>query len=232
MDAYPWRRVTGFVEPLSDEWFECRRGRITASERMHVAVYGTRKAKNKMLDDLEFELKSGQDWNQSKFGESNKYTEWGNKHEAEALRSVEFMFDVNAYQPGLLVHEAVPIIAVTPDFRVTKLTGQLAVTGELKCPYYLRNHMKWVTDGVQANPVYATQVQTQLLVTGDPLAWFCSYHPDLPPGDQLHREVVEPDLALHELMLEKAQEIADMLLSGRRYGTGRTVAATGIPQIF
>jgi len=228
MDAYPWRRVEGFVEPLSDEWFECRRGRITASERMHVAVHGTKRAKNKMLGELEAELHPG--W--VHVGSDSRYTAWGRQHEAEAIRNVEFMFDVSAYQPGLLVHEAVPIIAVTPDFRVTKFTGQLAVTGELKCPYYLRNHMKWVTDGVQANPVYATQVQTQLLVTGDPLAWFCSYHPDLPPGDQLHREVVEPDLALHELMLEKAQEIADMLLSGRRYGTGRTVAATGIPQIF
>ncbi len=229
MDAYPWRKPEGFVEPLSDEWFECRRGRITASERMHVAVHGTKKAKNKMLDELEAELQPG--W--VHVGSGSRYTEWGHQHEDEARRNVAFMFDADLYEPGLLVEPRCPIIAVTPDFRVrAPVIEQWVATGELKCPYYLRNHMRLVTDGLRSNAVYATQVQTQMMVTRDPVSWFCSYHPDLPPGEQLYREIVEADTSLHNRMLEAASELSSMLLSGRRYGTGRTVAATGIPQIF
>src|SRR5438132_6625026 len=83
----PWREVKGLVEDLSDEWFECRRGRITASKRMEITLHGTKRAKNAMLDELEAELQDG--W--VRVPTSSRYMEWGRNHEAEAIRNVSFM---------------------------------------------------------------------------------------------------------------------------------------------
>lgn len=220
----PWFNSPG-AAALSEAWWNARRGRITGSQRMHVLLNGRVKTKNAMLDTLALELS---DDFVRKPEVNVKYTEWGHRQEPHALRNIAFMYDVDVRSPGIMVHPRLPILSCTPDF----LLDDPDVTGELKCPYLLREHINLTTGGMKAKPIYRTQVQTELFVTGHRQAWFCSYHPDLPPGEQLHREVVVPDADLHNRMYDECLRLQDMLFSGARFGEGRTIADTGVPQIF
>lgn len=189
-----------------------------------MALDGTQSAKDKMLDEMQAELEPGFQW----IHKSNKFMDHGHAYEAECRRNIEFMHDVEAYEPGFLVHPEVPILACTPDYA---LVGR-SVTGEIKCPYYLHNHVKLML-GVRHHEKYWLQVQGQLLVSGAEELWFSSYHPDQPEETRMTLEFVKPDQNLHERMLEACNVIADMLKSGRRFGAKPpSSGASGVGQFF
>jgi putative phage-type endonuclease len=212
------------ITPYSEEWWEARRGKITAS-RMMRALYGGPAGKNGLLDDLELELSPS--YKRPKESDAPPLV-WGRKQEPKCRALIELLYDVECYEPGLLFHPEVPIIGATPDYAVAT---NPEIVGEIKCPWKLKNHFKLMA-GLYTNEDYVVQVQTQLLVMGLPVAWFTSYHPDAPEGQKLYRELVGPDLETHDKILTSCSELQRMLTSGSRYGKGVTKNAAGIPQLF
>lgn len=223
------------IAPYSPEWWQARRGKITAS-RMFRALYGGPGGKNNLLDALEAELADDFVWPPENDAPPLK---WGRDHEPKCRELIEIVYDVDVYEPGLMFHKDVPIIGATPDFAITKLyveglkPSSRTIAGEIKCPWKLKNHFKHVVGGLAANQDYVCQVQCQMLVMGTDEAWFVSYHPEATAGSKLYREVVEPDRALQDHMLVACVELERMLQSGSRFDNGPGVTrARGIPQLF
>lgn len=215
------------IAPLSPEWWEARRGKITSS-RIRTAVNGTRDGKNALLDRLEAELQPGFMWPP----EVNvPALRWGKEQEPKCRRLIDFMYDVDTYEPGLAFHPDVPILGATPDYCLAQSVWPPPVVGEIKCPLLLKHHTK-LSMGLKYHRLYSTQVQCHMLVFDADEAWFTSYHPDAPRGAQLYREIVQPQPGLQSHMLTSCDEMARMLKSGSRYGKGVLRSATGVPQLF
>lgn len=217
------------IAPLSPEWWEARRGKITSS-RVRTAVNGTRDGKNALLDRLQAELEPGFQWPPEV---DVKALRWGKEQEPKCRRLIEFMYDADAYEPGLRFHADVPILGSTPDYAITDKLAECAphTVGEIKCPLLLKHHTK-LSMGLKYHRLYSTQVQCHMLVFGAGEAWFTSYHPAAPRGAKLYREIVKPQTGLQSHMLTSCDEMARMLQSGSRFGRGVLKSATGVPQLF
>jgi hypothetical protein len=224
------------IKPLSKEWWQARRGKITSS-RMRTAIWGRPDGKNSLLNRLEAELQPDLVWPPEI---STRALAWGKRHEPRCRSLIDFMFlsvdeRIALYDPGLLFHREVPIIGATPDYAISyQDSPDIAphVVGEIKCPMLLKHHDK-LRAGLRHHRQYLAQVQTHLLVTGAPVAWFTSYHPLAGPSQRLYREVVIANSQLHDVMLERCSEMASMLQSGRRFPKrGVTKSMAGIPQVF
>lgn len=215
-----------YIKPYSPEWWSARRGKITASKRLHTVLYGTLAAKNKMLDELDAELADGFTWPAEAQGAA---LSWGKDHETQARNLIEMMYDVKTYEPGFLCHPEVPILACTPDYAIV---GQ-NITGEIKCPYKPENHQKLFLQGLQSNDKYVVQVQGQMLITGAGVGWFSSFDPRTATHSmRLSRETILPDDEMQTSMLYGCEKIASMLQSGSRFGTGRVTTPSGVRRCF
>jgi YqaJ-like viral recombinase domain len=227
------------IAPYSDAWWLARVGKITASERLFTAVYAGPRLKNNLLDELKRELQIGFVTRKP----DNKFQAHGRQHEPKARALVELMYGVHTVDAGLLTHPQCEILAATPDYVVrsppdgapSTWAGPIYVVGEIKCPFFLKNHFIYnlsLGDLEAANARYWVQVQGQLAITGAPIAWFSTYHPDAEPGYQFFNYQISPDVHMHARMLESCAELADMLQRDVRYGVGRTVDRDNIPQLF
>ncbi len=219
-----------YIKPYSPEWWSARRGKITASKRLHTVLYGTLAAKNKMLDELDAELADGFTWPAEAQGAA---LSWGKDHETQARNLIEMMYDVKTYEPGFLCHPEVPILAATPDYGISTDGGKTTeITGEIKAPYLQKNHTVLYLQGLKSNRKYETQVQGQILVTGAHEGWFSSFDPRAPHPLRLSREIIQPDEKLHTQMLEGCVKIASMLKSDSRFGRGKVTTPSGVRRCF
>jgi hypothetical protein len=214
-------------EQNTDEWLNARRGRITASSRAHKLLYSRDSTISLMMDEMAEELKhpAGNTF-------SSAATEHGHAFEQQAINEYD-MARLSSGEiissPGMFVHPLFDIASATPDFFEGDDT-----TGQVKCPYKLKNHLALVHFGVRAtNSSYYTQVQFESYVTGRPRIVFVSYHPDAPVSNQLYIEEVEMSLKMHDTFHERLQWINHMLVNNERPEVKKKYEGVdGIPDLF
>lgn len=159
------------AEQRSPEWFEARRGKITASNFDKIVTIAglPSKQREKMLYQTAGELISG--IAQESFKSSAM--ERGILLEPEAISVYEFATGEKINKIGLCVDDDYDFGA-SPDGMVGE-DGLL----EIKCPA-IHTHVEYLINGVLPSD-YIQQVQGQLLVTGRKWCDFVSYYPGIKP---------------------------------------------------
>jgi len=163
----------------SEEWFQKRKGRATASQAKMILTptgrlsasrikYIWRLAAECVVDDpLEFA--------------GNKYTDWGNDHEAEARALFEKLRRLTVHEVGFCTRED-GVIGFSPDGLIKDSDGiDGAWEGglEIKCPSRDK-HVEYVMAG-ELPSEYKLQVHWSLAASGLNSWWFMSYFPGLAP---------------------------------------------------
>jgi len=156
------------MEQRSKEWFEARKGRVTAS--MVGAILGldpncTREEAMRRM------VRSYQGLPSEFVG--NIATQWGVTHEDEAREAFHYETGLYIEPATFVVHPDIPWLGASPDGLPSD--GGLF---EVKCPFGLRNEEKPVQfKTVEEQPHYHAQMQIQMFVTGRKWCFFYQWTP-------------------------------------------------------
>lgn len=208
------------MEQQSEEWFQERCGRLTAS-RFQIFMEGSVQAKNTELRRIWLERTT----NEPTKGVSTPPMEWGKRNEPRAIARYSLKYDVEIKRVGFLKHRQYNFIGCSPDFLLSRDGG-----GEVKCPYNESVHLSYLHHGMPFD--YKWQVHGVMWVCE--LAWmdFISYDPRrLPPDDlmvqRIHREDDDID------RLEKGLlDFWDRVMSMSLYQEQEQAMSEGIPELF
>jgi hypothetical protein len=180
--------VGGPIESLTDDWFLCRRGRITASTRADILQRGDVVEWRKLADELRAEMEP--DFERKDF--DAPAMAWGRRHERKALSETSERLVGNKFQlvePGFLLHPLYDMAGATPDGLLEDYTIQI------KCPYLPKNHMETVDTGT-IKRAYYSQVNFEAWVSRKPRIIFGSFDPRIKGVDRLCLIEVPLDLQL------------------------------------
>lgn len=151
------------VEQGSDEWFNLRSLRMTASHAQAISNQG------KGLQSYILELCSSHFSSAENEKFSNKHTERGNEYEDEARTIYEFETGVEVKQVGFVIHNK--YAGCSPD----GLVGSKGLV-EFKNPAD-KEHFRFMIDR-KIKPTYLWQMQMQMLLCEREWCDFVSYNPN------------------------------------------------------
>ncbi len=203
-------------EQLSDEWFEARRGKVTASRIGDILATirnGNWAASRKnYAAELVTERLSGK----SPEPFTNEYIEWGKDQEPAAREAYINATGREVSETGFVVHPAIPMAGASPDGLVDE-DGLV----EIKCPT-TATHIATLLGG-DLNEKYRLQMLWQMACTGRRWCDFVSFDPRLPENMQvfIQREEIN-DAEIREIedqvrvFLEEVEATADALIG--KYG--------------
>ena len=203
----------------SEEWFQIRKGRATASEF------------DKILTPTGLLSKSSQKYMQKLVREcvcddpmvfmGNKYTEWGHEMEDKARQHFAKVMNLKVKEVGFITRSDAAPIGCSPDGMI--MNGKEYIGGlEIKCPQ-VDKHVDHLMGGFMPDE-YKLQVHGSMAVTGLPYWYFMSYFPGLKPlilkieRDEFTNKVTE---ALNEFVIRYAdqrQGILDAILPDGKGG--------------
>ena len=155
------------MEQRSKEWFEARKGRVTAS--MVGAVLGL--DPNCTREEAMRRMVRSYQGLPSEF-QGNIATQWGVTHEDEAREAFEREFKVSVDPATFVVHPNIPWLGASPDGYVERQS-----LFECKCPFGIRNDENPVFKTGEEQPHYYAQMQIQMLVTGRIRCFFYQWTP-------------------------------------------------------
>jgi putative phage-type endonuclease len=172
------------------EWFESRKGKITASRFGDVITEPKAKkdagqlgltAKSYVME-IVTEILTGESQN----GFENEATDWGTLNEPLAIETYELMTFNEVQEVGFV--EMSEWVGGSPD----GLVGENGMI-EVKCPHKTHNHIKYLLgDNVPKN--YYAQIQGNLWITNRTWCDFISYDPRIQNVDkQLYIKRIERD---------------------------------------
>jgi putative phage-type endonuclease len=158
------------IEQRTEEWFEQRKGRVTASSVgaiLGLSPYMKREdvMRNMVREFHEYEREF----------KGNQATEYGTFHEDMAVIDYQLKTGNTVEKTGF--HNFENWIGASPDGFVAK--NRLI---EIKCPYGQRDKIPPVFKTLEQQPHYYAQVQIQLFVTGMSA---CDFYQWTPNGDYL-----------------------------------------------
>ena len=163
------------LEQRTPEWYEARRGKLTASNvgaALGQVSYTSRaEAYRRALGTDTFT--------------GNDATRWGVLHEADGVLAYTKMTGADVTATGLHTHETFPWLAGSPD----GLVGEEGLI-EVKCPYYYRRDGSGRAHRT-VPPHYFMQCNALLAITGR--NW-CDYMSWTPEGVKCHRIMADPGL--------------------------------------
>lgn len=192
------KAVKHIVEQGTEEWFDLRKGKITASVIKDImGIRGIGKSANTLAMKIAYEYCT--DFEIERFSTAD--TERGNELEPVARAKYEDDFNVRVDEGGFF---SLDDLGVSPD----GLVGDEGLT-EIKCPAY-KNHMK-VLKSQDVDPQYVPQIQFQLLVTGRKWCDFISYCEQMPEGKQLFVKRVYADPKYQQLIMERIEALREMI---------------------
>jgi hypothetical protein len=191
------------IEQRSQEWFNERAGRITASE-MHVVMLdrdrepfksGPRKGQikppPKAISDYAHRLAAERITGKPRKQIKAKSLEHGQITEPYAVLAYEIQTGLTVELCGFVIHPKHDFIGASPDFLVESDGG-----GEVKCPESSEVHLSTLINGLPAEHI--EQIQGGLWVTGRKWWDFVSYHGDFPDHLKLYIQRVPRDEAFIE----------------------------------
>ncbi len=168
-------------EQKSDEWFDFRKGKLTASNATAIGACGAglkTYARNIAMELCGVEKKQI----------SNIDIERGNEYEPLALTSYEFEFGINVEQVGCITNDLYNNVCVSPD-------GLIALDGGLEIK--ARNNEKhFALICGDESDIPFNQIQMSLLVSEREWWDFASYNPNF--KKHLFVKRIYPDLAYFE----------------------------------
>ena len=172
------------IQQRTDEWFEERRGKITASRFQDVIAIGRSGKPLKARDDYMFELAHERMSGLPKQEVNSRSLSWGREIEGYAVEAYEL-------ETGFLVNEAPFIIHPVYDFLGGSPDGKVGNDGllEIKSPHDEKVHLRTWLDGMP--PEHIPQVQGNLMCTGRKWLDFISYDPRAAERFRLYVQRIE-----------------------------------------
>jgi putative phage-type endonuclease len=164
------------MEQRTDDWFQARLGKVTASRVADVVAKtksGYSASRENYMADLIVERLTGQ--KASSF--SNAAMEWGTEQEPNARAAYSARTGELVEEVGFIDHPTIALSGASPDGLVSE--GIV----EFKCPN-TATHLEYLLAG-KAPEKYVTQMQWQMACTGRPWCDFVSYDPRLPEHLQM-----------------------------------------------
>lgn len=164
----------------TEQWFKDREGKLTAS--MFAAACGIGPTSRQAAWRRFFKLETF---------EGNEATDWGEKHEADALREYKARVwpEADLSMSGFVAHADIPWVGCSPDV----LIGTTGL-GEVKCPF-----SQQLYDAIP--PYYMAQMQGQMEVTNREWCDFIVWTPE-----QMSVQRVVRDRTYWQWMYERLAE--------------------------
>lgn len=186
------------IEQRSEEWFEQRAGKITASRMSDVMVErergqfksGPRKGMDKpqplALVNYAHQLAAERMTMKPRKQVKAPALAWGTTVEPAALAAYQAETGVIVTPAVFCTHPDYDFIGASPDFEVEDDGG-----GEIKCPESSEVHLETLLNGLPKEHI--EQIQGGLWVRNRKWWDFVSYHPDFPPEHRLYIQRVYRD---------------------------------------
>lgn len=186
------------MEQLSQEWFEARLGKVTASRVSDVLA--TRKGQESAVRaKYKIQLATERMTNKKTDTYMNQAMQDGVEREPMAREIYEKFKDVTVNEIGFVQHPAIEMAGASPD----GLVGDEGII-EIKCPIETTHTTNLLEKKLPAK--YKPQVQFQLASTGRKWCDFISYNPNFEPRLQLMIVRVERDDEYIEMLEVKIKE--------------------------
>lgn len=183
------------MEQRSEEWFQARLGKVTASRVADVMAKtksGYSASRSNYMAELLVERLTGQ--------QAERYTnvqmQWGIDTEAQARASYEITTGNEVIECGLIEHSTIPNFGASPD-------GLIGPDGlvEIKCPNTATHIETLLGENIAGK--YNTQIQVQLSCTDRKWCDFVSFDPRLPVDMQLFiKRILRDDIFIAEMERE------------------------------
>lgn len=192
------------MEQRTLEWFEARRGKVTASRVLDAIGKNTKgnylSGREKYLLDLAAERLSI-DLEESPQSADMKR---GSYLEDYARSEYEVRNDIQVVQVGLIDHPSIKGFGASPD-------GMIGNDGliEIKCPK-TQTHLNTIATG-QPQERYMMQMYAQMACTGRDWCDFVSYDPRLPPDLNLYiKRITRDDDAICDIENEVIKFLVEL----------------------
>jgi putative phage-type endonuclease len=168
-------------EQGTEEWFNARLGKVTASRFKDVMTNGRGSAESKTAESYMMELIAEMLTQRTVNEFSSPATSWGNDNEPNARALYSWRSGHPVDQVGFATHKDYDEIGASSD-------GLVGLDGcvEIKCPFNSVNHLKTLASQVVPKQ-YEWQIQGQLWVLKRDWCDFVSFDPRMP---ETHRLVV------------------------------------------
>ncbi len=190
------------MEQRSEEWFDARRGKVTATRIADVCAR-TRNGWGASRANYAAQLICERLTGQTAESFTNSAMQWGTDTEPQARAAYEFLTDNVVEEIGFMDHPSIPMTGASPD-------GLIGPEGmlEIKCPNSA-THIKTLTDET-IDGKYILQMQWQMSCAGPDRIWcdFASFDPRLPEPMQLWVKRIERD---DEKIAELREVVAEFL---------------------
>ena len=190
------------MEQRTDDWFQARLGKVTASRVADVVAKtksGYSASRQNYMADLIVERLTGQ--KASNF--SNAAMDWGVEQEPAARAAYSARTGELVEEVGFIDHPTIAMSGASPDGFV----GEGCV--EYKCPN-TATHLEYLLAGKPVEK-HVTQMQWQMACTGRAFCEFVSYDPRLPEHLQmLIVRVPRDDKRIAELEAEVLKFLAEL----------------------
>lgn len=188
------------MDQRTEEWFDARAGRITASRMCDVMAFseggvylsGKRKGQPKEVRPLKartdyiHQLAAERLTNKPRKQVKAWALQWGQEVEPAAVAAYEAETGLIVHRAGFVTHPLHDFIGASPDLFVGDEGG-----GEAKCPESPEVHLQTLICGLPDEHI--EQIQGGLWVTSRRWWDFISFHPDFPPHLRLYVQRVERD---------------------------------------
>ncbi len=224
-----WIRNGQYIEPLSEDWVQARRGRLTASGAAHIIPKWNPKGINTLRDKLMAQMETTFVWTEL----SLPQLDWGREHEKAAIATIELVLGVDMPEPGTVFHPALPYCSSTPDGLID---GHISV--QIKCPHkrsihldYLYNKPILKTGPKGGRDKYWWQTQWEAWTSGADEILFCTFDPEQPRMTRLGVCEVPIDLEVHELFYRNSRRFRNFMETGKSDSSSQ-VQPIGIPLLF
>lgn len=188
------------MEQRSEEWFEARRGKVTAS-RIADVVAKTRNGWGASRANYAAQLIAERLTGTVAESFTNAAMKWGTETEPMARTAYEFFRDCEVEQVGFIDHPRIAMSGASPDGRVDEL-GMV----EIKCPN-TATHIDTLL-GAPIADKYIKQMQWQMGCDNREWCDFASYDPRLPVSMQLFVKRIKRD---DKLIAELEDQVAAFL---------------------
>lgn len=187
-------------EQRTEEWFEKRAGKITASRvadlmaRIRGGQPGASRAN--MIMTLAVERLTGRCVSTYQ----NDAMRRGTEMEPYAIQAYADATGNSVERADFIDHPDIPNVGFSPD----GIVGEDGLL-EVKCPTSMEKHFKALESNAHVTE-YKWQLQHQLFVSGREWVDMCSYHPDFPAAVALCTARVFPDAELQEQLREEIEK--------------------------
>ena len=179
------------MEQRTKEWFEARKGKVTASNLRKILKNGTERENYKkqiVKELLGHEVETF----------TNKAMEWGTTNEPRALAAYEMASFNKVQQVGFVLHRDIKHFGASPDGLVNE-NGTI----EIKCPFNSENHLETIMNGM--SDYHMPQVQGVMLATGREWCDFVSFDPRQPLGMDIYIERIKRNENYIKMLESKIQ---------------------------